>query len=462
MWTKGLPILLVICGITIISCLTAKVFKYSDRSSNIFRGQNIQYPHGISHLKEMIHKAREEGCKICVVGAGMSQNGQNIGDERFMMIKLDKMNNVKIDPGREVAVVTGNVTFRDVEEKANEYGLTTKTRQASGIFGVLSSISTNVHGWDHKAGCIGNTVNWIKILDSVGREKTVGREDEAFKECVGGFGGTYLMYETEIQLTKNILLRKEKKTFESIIDAVEEFKKNFDKADMSLIRVGREQFSTMLFYPEGERGWRSENLQFEPKRGPYIERLIVDISRFMIQVRLKKVLDSLYESCVERGWTGTEIGLRNEFMNVNVNAINKVFTGMIRTHKFWLVEYFIPEEHLGELIDLYKEQYRGMFVFNASIRYVPEYKDSYTAYAKTDVFALVICWDQILTEKKIRESEERNRVFLEFLEKKGGKFYLPYKNNPENVKRFYGEFAEKVKESDSVFSNLMIEKLREL
>jgi len=154
-----------------------------------------KYPKDLDDLKYMVRLARNNGIKICLVGAGLSQNEQNKGTTDFVTIKLDRMNEVKIDIGREVAIVTGNTLFRDMEAEANLYGLTTKVRQGSGIFGILSSIATNVHGWDLKDGCIGNTVNWIRALDSDANELFIRPEDSKFKECVGSFGGSYLMFQ---------------------------------------------------------------------------------------------------------------------------------------------------------------------------------------------------------------------------------------------------------------------------
>lgn len=255
------------------------------------------------------------------------------------------------------------------------------------------------------------------------------------------------------------MLRKEMKIFSSLKETLKEFKEQFEEADMGLIRVGINRFATCMFYAHSRLPQKSKELRRETRTGPYIERFAIDLSRTAMLLGLKSLLDSVYMRFVERGWNSISYALRNEFMNVNVKAINKDFQGIFRKHKFWLVEYFVEEEHLEDLIDLFRKLYKKTFVFNASLRFVPRYTNSYTAYAKTDVFALVICWDQLITDTAIAEAEKINQKFFDFLYERQGMFYLPYRNGPENIKKFYGEFVEHAKKSSAVFSNKMIEGL---
>lgn len=140
---------------------------------NYLPENKIIYPKNVEELQKIVRLAREKGYKICVVGSGMSQNDQNVGGKKFITLKLDAMNKVEINAQQHTAIVVGNVNFGELEDAANEHSLAVKTRQASAIFGVLSSISTNVHGWDYKTGCIGSTVNWVNVIDEMGNSLLV-------------------------------------------------------------------------------------------------------------------------------------------------------------------------------------------------------------------------------------------------------------------------------------------------
>lgn len=64
-----------------------------------------------------------------------------------------------------------------------------------------------------------------------------------------------------------------------------------------------------------------------------------------------------------------------------MSAINKDLKGFVFKHQFWLVEYFVNEKDMEDLVTLYRELYKDVIVFNAAIRFVRKYKNSFTAYA---------------------------------------------------------------------------------
>lgn len=422
----------------------------------------ILFPNNLEELQNIILYAKEKNYKICMIGQGLSQNSQNIpSNDNFITIKLDRMNNIKINPEKHTAIVTGNSTFIDVENETNKYGLTVKVRQASGIFSVLSSISTNVHGWDHKAGCIGTTVNWIRAFDDEGKIQYIDRNHIQFKNCIGSFGMGFLFFEVEIQLTLNVMLQKEVKFFVKVKDALNEFKENFNKADLGLIKIGGSKgFITLLYYPISNVPIIS-NLKREPYNGIYFDRLSIDISRFFLFIKSKSIVESIKRKLLdnEQNTNGLQLP-RNEIMNVKINAIKKKFNGIVSLYKFCLVEYFMQEKYIEDFLSLYYKLYENIFVYNATIRYIPEYHDTCTSYSQTCVFSIVICWDQKLTPIEIEKSKRRNDIILDFLFKINGNFYLAYKNTSNNIKKFYPEFVERIQQKNSLYSNKMIDSLK--
>jgi len=262
-------------------------------------------------------------------------------------------------------------------------------------------------------------------------------------------------------LTKNLVLRKESVAFETVPEALAEFHAKRHEADLGLIWIGKTLCYTVLFKPISTTGWVSQDLVLEGSTGPYFDRLLVDITRTVTGMGWKSLFDWAYENYVEKIWTQTETKLRNEHMNVNVNALFKIGKGFVFKHEFWLVEYFVQEQYLEQLVELYRFEFDDVAVYNATLRYVPQYKATYAPYARTNVFALVLCWDQVLTEEEVAKSVERNRRFLEFLRQRGGTFYMAYKNDSSDIAEFYPEFTTWVQQrNDNLFSNVMIEKLR--
>ncbi len=64
----------------------------------------------------------------------------------------------------------------------------------------------NCHGWDHRAGTLGETIRSITIVDADGELKTLKPDDELFRCVVGGFGGFGVIVEVEIELAPNDFL----------------------------------------------------------------------------------------------------------------------------------------------------------------------------------------------------------------------------------------------------------------
>lgn len=433
----------------------------SPENCGVERGEDkVFLPKTLQEVKRLALAAKSSKLKVCLVGSGMSQNGQNYGKDGFIMVNLRGINGITLDSSEKTALVYGNITFRELEEAANKHALAIKVRQAAGIFGVLASISTNVHGWDHKSGCIGTTVRTIYALDSECNDLVIKRDTEEFKACVGSYGGMYLMYGAEIELTDNILLKKKVDAYSKFEEALAHFPAPEEDVDMALITVGSSKSYLVRFFPAERTPQVSKNLEFEGRVGPYIERLIIDIARFFEILRLKKIMEWFYENLIALDWTSSSEKLRNEFMNVNVNAIKKPFKGVIHRHELWLVEYFVKKEDLPALVEMFKAEYKDVFVFNAAVRFVKKYTETYSSYAETDVYALVICWDQKHSRKYLTRTRERNQRFLAFLQERGGKFYMAYKNNARDIVVFYPEFAKKMCREDSLYSNTMVELIK--
>ncbi|OAG32039.1 hypothetical protein NEDG_00514 [Nematocida displodere] len=422
--------------------------------------KGVFYPGALEEVKTLIVAAKEDRVKICLVGTGMSQNSQNNGGNGFLLMNLKKMNHVEIDAKQKTATIQGNVTFSEMEQEANKHKLATKVRQASGIFGIVSSICTNVHGWDLKAGCIEHTVRTLYVLDSDCNEIIAQQGDLIFKNTVGSFGGTYLIYGAVIELTDNIPLEGVFIERDTVEEALEELPGFDDDVDMGLITVGRTKCYLRKFSAVSRTPTVSKDLKPEGTLGTYAERLLIDVVRTCALLRLKKPVEWVYEQILLKTLSTPQKMLRNEFMNVSVNAINKPLKGVLYHHKVCLVEYFVKKEDVPDLVELFRKEYSNTIVLNAALRFVKAQKNSCSIYAKTDMYALVICWDQRQDPAGLKRSQQRNERILEFLADRSGTFYMAYKNKPEDIASFYPEFVRNLNIHNTIFSNQMIEAIR--
>lgn len=421
--------------------------------------ESVHWPSMLSDLQKIIADARRSGHKIRLVDAESTRDRQGVGRSSTIKVRLDLMSSVTIDPDKMVAVVRGNARFTDLEDEANRHSLAVRVRQPWGASGVLASISANVHGLDCRDGCIGNTVSSVTVLDQDAELQTFTPGTDGYKQTVGGFGSVYLIYEAEIQLAKNVVLRRVCTRFDSLDDALWKFRSSLDAAHLGVIRVGRKHFYTVMHYPVSRVGTKSAVLATKRNRGPWTERLMADASRLMVWAGMKGILDRLRGEA-EAGWKKKKVKLRNEVVSVPVSAMQRKYKGIFTTHQFRTVEYFVEERHLGGLMALYREQYKSTLVLSVSITYVKAYKETHAQYARTDVLAVAICWSQSMTSEGVRRSRERNDVFLEYLRRNGGTFCLAHGNRTSDIAKFYPEFVSMVRSNETIFTSRVIEQVR--
>ncbi|KAI5187041.1 hypothetical protein NEHOM01_1886 [Nematocida homosporus] len=422
----------------------------------------IFYPKNIAEIKKIVSLAQQEKKKIYLVGSGLTQSFTRAKELGFMLINLKGLNKIVIDAKAKTAQVFGNVTFQEVEQQANAYALATKVRPTANIFVVLASISTNVHGWDHKNGCIGSTIQTIHALDSTGQELVLPKGSAQFKECVGSFGSIYMLYGAVIELTDNLLLAKVATTYPRLEEALDEFPKQTDNVEMALINVCRHKYYLVRFMPASKGAKVSNRSKKIVQILPFIEKVLIDLARLIEWTGLRSYVERLYEKAVTFNWIKSRQHLRNEFMNVNLNATKKPFKGMLHRHAFGRAEYLVKQENLDALVTLIKKEYERLFLLSATIRFVKADTNSYCPYANADMYALEICWEQREGEAPALESRMRNTRILEFLTKHDGRFNPAYPSDPEDIVDFYPPLAHMIYERNSIFSSPIAEAIKKL
>jgi FAD/FMN-containing dehydrogenase len=97
----------------------------------------------------------------------MSQGKQVISNKDWnVVINTSKLNQIWIDPKLKIAKVGAGASWSELQKEANEYGLAVRVMQASNIFSIGGSISANCHGWDHKPGCLRNTLINMTLVNA--------------------------------------------------------------------------------------------------------------------------------------------------------------------------------------------------------------------------------------------------------------------------------------------------------
>jgi FAD/FMN-containing dehydrogenase len=132
-----------------------------------------------------------------------------------------------------------------------------------------------------------------------------------------------------------------------------------------------------------------------------------------------------------------------------------------------LQEYFIPRERMPEFVDGLRSVVRrdGSNLLNVTIRSVQ--KDTITAlpYAKQDMFAFVLYFNQKLNAEQSRVLQRTTVDLVDLAIGLDGTFYLPYQlyYSPEQLHRAYPEInkffeAKKLYDPEMLFSSKFYEK----
>jgi FAD/FMN-containing dehydrogenase len=394
---------------------------YSAQASSTFE------PTSTEEVQAIVIKALQDNRKIGVAGAQMSQGGHTLpGEPEGFFISSKKMNIVQILPEEKIARVGPGATWKDIQNKAYPFGLAVKVMQASNIFSVGGSISTNIHGWDHIEGSLSETLRTVTIVDANGNIVKLKPNDELFGLVVGGYGMFGIIVEAEIELADDVTLIRQLNAM-----PIEEYNSYYSTAvepDSSMklhyAAISLDPYDlfgnvTAINFTETQEMYpRKAILVDEPEKGHFTDRLAITILRKYPRLILLK---RKYEESFQ---TRESVMTRNEAMRPAINFILSADT----KNGDMLQEYFVPKENLVPFLKELKVliEKHGVNLFNATIRHVK--KDTLTAmpYAKTDVFAIVLYYYNNLEANGLENIQDFTRKAIDLSIKYGGTYYLPY------------------------------------
>lgn len=455
-------------------------------------------PSNTEKLAEIIRKAKDGGYSVMAVGAGFSQGRQYLPrTEEGVSVDLRHFNKVEINSDERVVTVGAGATWADIQMEANKFGLALKVMQASNVFSVGGSIGTNIHGWDHNNGILANVIKELTYLDANGLMHKVMRnseggfthvyynaagaearreesaDDKAFNHIIGGFGQFGIVVEAKIELTENEYLHEVGRKVDPSA-YVEHFRKkiqNNPNVAMTLYRLSLDPDNLLaegvsVTYERGEDHATkvvTPDLQQEGVRGTRFSRILANLARHFPWLR-------------RWYWNGERDRLLSKETHRTVLTTNDIMKPEIKamfneanSEAEWLQEFFIPPEDLDAFLkDLARIlKTNDVALLNATVRYVPQYKDNPLSYSYNgERFAVVLCFNQPLLEADKRKAKIWIREAQARAVKNGGSFYLPYQNlaKREDVEKSYpkiGDFRKAKYELDpkGVFTSGMYENL---
>jgi FAD/FMN-containing dehydrogenase len=400
----------------------------------------IYYPKNFYDVQKIVRIAAQQGKKISVAGARRSQAKVTFSNSSdALVIDTKYLNRVQIDEKRKVALVESGALFHDLQMAANKSRLAVKVMQASPVFSVGGSISANCHGWDQNAGNIGHTIESLTIVDAKGDIRQLYPRDPLFQNIVGGWGLFGVIVEAKIRLTDNTeMLTKE--LWHSVEGGMQYFDQNIKGhdalyryriclANKGFFKRGLVQVS----YPLEQNSCVESRLVKEQEYGKPYERVALGSVRILPTIK-----DLFWIQQKVRG-NYSYIQSRNEIMRPAANAAFREVKGS----GAWLQEYFVTPDKMPEFVTFLGKTLKEnrVNVLNASLRFVKAdcLSSSFNYTKQKDVYALVLFFNQKLSQSEVQRSQEWIRQVVDKALELEGSFYLPYPHlaTKDQVKKAY-------------------------
>lgn len=412
---------------------------------------DISFPENEEDILKLVKICIDEKKHISIIGAGFSQGKQTLPiSKRDICVNMNKMNNVQINIEKKTAIIGGGVTWEKLQNEADKVGLAIRTQQASNPFSAAGSLSIDCHGWDFKSGVLSNTINWVKIVNGLGKIEKIEHDNPKFGNIAAGFGLCGIIVEMEIQLTENeeLINYGVKIPIENLVYYFENNIRDNESVRMALYRLSlkpNKLFETgilQIYSSKPSEVHPTEKLVAEPAQGTKFDRIAMQVAR------LSSFMRTFYWKTVERSLDKINSQTRNQIMRPPILAAT-VNNSVARSD--WLQEYFVPPEHIAELVQYVAKvlMENEVPVINASVRYVPQSETARLGYATEGPrYALVLYFSQYLKKSEVEKTKNWVRKIIneKIIEMKGT-FYLAYGHfaTREQFEKCYPNYSEFLK-----------------
>jgi FAD/FMN-containing dehydrogenase len=421
--------------------------------------------------------ARENHLKVSVAGQRHSMGGQSFVDEGLVLDMRD-YNSITLDKERRILTAQSGATWTQIQPVLDREGLSVKAMQSINVPTVGGTLSVNAHGIAHAHGQIASTVRSLHVMLSNGETKTASQSEnpELFRLVLGGYGLIGIILDADLDVTVNEMYEW-KTHYMTYRDFPEYYRKNIKGNGSIGLAYGRLSMSPSSYLDETafhsyeKRVFVGTLPPLRPVGQDWLVRLVLNFSKTgdsgrRVRWGLERYVEPRIYPCLSRNQAMIRgegcLVTRNHEMADSMSYLK----GRLEDTDI-LQEYFIPQARMAEFVDGLRRVVTndGANLLNATIRIVS--KDTITAlpYAKDEMFAFVLYFNQKLNEADSRRLQETTTNLIDLALGLGGTYYLPYQlyYSSEQLHRAYPEiddfFAGKRKyDPIGLFTNKFYEK----
>ena len=428
-------------------------------------------------IRNALQFAREHNLKVTAAGQRHSMGGQTFVKDG-LVLDMRGFQQLRLDKEHKILNVQTGATWKQVQLFLDAQGLSVKAMQSINIFTVGGTLSVNAHGIAHHPGPIASTVRSMRIMSSSGEIKTASLTEhpELFRSALGGYGLMGVILDVDLDVVDNEMYVW-KTHYLDYKDFPDYYLKNVEGDPNVGLAYGRLSMSPSTYLAETaihtyeKIPEKAEVQPLKPARFVWLDRFVINFSKTGASGRrLRWWLEKYGEPRLHRCMTRNQAMSREEGCLVSRNQ--EMYDSMDYLENRLpdtdiLQEYFIPQRRMPEFVEGLRRivAANGANLINVTIRIV--HKDAITAlpYAKQDMFAYVLYFNQRFNEREGRILQKTTTDLIDLALDLDGTYYLPYQlfYSGEQLRRAYPNFdrfleTKKIYDPIGLFTNKFFEK----
>ena len=392
----------------------------------------------VRDLQRAIRLAKDKGLKISIAGKRHSQGGHAFYDDAIVLNMEDFDQILDFQPETKTIRVQSGVTWAQIQDYINPFGLAVKTMQSTNIFTIGGSLSSNIHGRDLHATTIIDTVRSFRLLTVEGKILTCSRDQntDLFHLVIGGFGLFGVILDIELDLTENRVYQKsailmDYTRFPSYFEQQFKGSSGVDlliaRPSISLGKQFMKETVVTIWQRTGQKMTR-DLLKLRGEENVGRDRFLLNLSRkYKWSKRLRWYLQKKLVSKPGR----TEIISRNNAM-APPTAPYELLLRKSPKNTDIVQEYFIPKSHFVDFMDGARKIMldNSVNLLNVTIRYCAGNREAFLSHTRKDSFSIMFYTSQNLSSSGLIKAEKMTLQLVDLALKYKGTYYLTYQLFP--------------------------------
>jgi FAD/FMN-containing dehydrogenase len=376
--------------------------------------------------EEIVEAVRSHGGPISIGGARHSMGGQ-IATEGGLHLDMRRFDRIlAFSPQDKTITVQAGARWRQIQERIDAASLSVSTMQTYANFTVGGSLSVNAHGRYIGHGPLMLSVKSLKVVLANGSivEASPTLNQDVFAGVVGGYGGLGVITEATLALTDNLRVRRQDRTIPAA-DYARYFADTIRGSPTAILHNGD-------IYPDSYDTVHAVTYARTALPVTVVDRLSPEnqsyrLDRFAYWVvsewplgkaLRQRVLDPIFFHSEPVSWLNYEASYDTAELEPASRA-NSTYA---------LEEYFVPADRFDDFVLKMRQVLtrHDVNVLNVSIRHASQDPGSLLAWARTEVFAFVIYYNQGTSTAARKEVGIWTRELTDAALSLGGSYYLPY------------------------------------